>query len=875
MTNGVTDTDNNIGELEKITTLWKQYNNLINTLPTSYALDEEVPFINYVISDNIFNQNVPKNILITSNTILNIILPDNETIEFLITPNDFSSNSNYLNIQLLDDLFDNCDNILPGSKCNFENLGYNYLEYYYKKECYPTIHNTTNQLYTWFIPEPSNGRINNSNTKNLLKNTIAFLYDPYHNTYKYRLYIKLNEKFSPINFASYPYFAYLDYKSGFLYFYGGSRNGDNVTFTNIRSQYDTDPSPPYLSYIRYNGNTGFDNVEMSGNIKIDGSLNVSEDISINGTINNVKIKCNETNFTNSIGITNHSFANIRSQCSANTIIGVNAVNELRSGGDNSVFGYDAGKRITSGHNNTIMGSFSTQSLESGNYNVGIGSYSLYYTTGSFNTALGTSAGDQNVGGINNVYIGYNSGNPDRGQTNNNNEIVIGARTIGNGSDTVTIGNSEIKEYYFNTNPNSVIYGGSIKVNNNDATVVLTVKSTNITEDEVSPDMYKCMRLYGSSAYWWGIYINASGNNQAIKGGNEQTGDLIITYKETNENNAGVDDTGGGGDYEYGGFYFSSQNKYADEVDFTGQHRSLTNKNLNKEYYGLIVVSSGKFINLDNSIKPKINESLCVVELSKENNSKNVYGIISNKEENSDNFRTYKLGGFGQKLKKSSINEDRIIINSLGEGAIWVCNKNGSFNNGDYITSSVITGYGVKQDDNILYNYTVAKITCNCDFNLTKKYKQKIKQNKIEKIVKKQQTEIIKKTKVNEEIIFDESLNKYIKKKIVNEISEEIELYDEYDLYDESGNILQEKHKVNKFIDEIKYIYEIDYDENGDIIFEDDLDASGNPIYEYTYDTRFLDENANILSGEEEYLTRLNNGENVYIACFVGCTYHCG
>jgi len=64
-----------------------------------------------------------------------------------------------------------------------------------------------------------------------------------------------------------------------------------------------------------------------------------------------------------------------------------------------------------------------------------------------------------------------------------------------------------------------------------------------------------------------------------------------------------------------------------------------------------------------------------------------------------------------------------------------------------------------------------------------------------------------------------------------------------------------------------------YDENGDIVLEDDLHENGNIQYEY--DTRFLDENANILSGEEEYLSRLNNGENVYIACFVGSTYKCG
>ena len=66
-----------------------------------------------------------------------------------------------------------------------------------------------------------------------------------------------------------------------------------------------------------------------------------------------------------------------------------------------------------------------------------------------------------------------------------------------------------------------------------------------------------------------------------------------------------------------------------------------------------------------------------------------------------------------------------------------------------------------------------------------------------------------------------------------------------------------------------------YDDNGNIQYEDDLDLSGNQVYEYKFDTRFLDASSNILIDEEDYLTRLNNGENVYIACFVGCTYHCG
>ena len=60
---------------------------------------------------------------------------------------------------------------------------------------------------------------------------------------------------------------------------------------------------------------------------------------------------------------------------------------------------------------------------------------------------------------------------------------------------------------------------------------------------------------------------------------------------------------------------------------------------------------------------------------------------------------------------------RYEINSLGEGGIWVSDIAGDLENGDYICSSNIPGYGMKQDDDILRNYTVAKITQDCMFDL--------------------------------------------------------------------------------------------------------------------------------------------------------------
>ena len=137
------------------------------------------------------------------------------------------------------------------------------------------------------------------------------------------------------------------------------------------------------------------------------------------------------------------------------------------------------------------------------------------------------------------------------------------------------------------------------------------------------------------------------------------------------------------------------------------------------YVGLIVSSSGSYKNLqkeNSSVEDiTINESLPIVELAIEQKDKKVFGVISNKEDPNED-RTYSAGNFVSVLEKVA-GDERLIINSVGEGAIWVCDAAGNLENGDYITSSDVPGYGQKQDDDFLRNYTVAKITCDCDFDL--------------------------------------------------------------------------------------------------------------------------------------------------------------
>jgi hypothetical protein len=58
---------------------------------------------------------------------------------------------------------------------------------------------------------------------------------------------------------------------------------------------------------------------------------------------------------------------------------------------------------------------------------------------------------------------------------------------------------------------------------------------------------------------------------------------------------------------------------------------------------------------------------------------------------------------------------RTVVISLGEGQILVCKQNGQILNGDYICSSSREGIGMKQPDDILHSYTVAKATEDCLF----------------------------------------------------------------------------------------------------------------------------------------------------------------
>ena len=211
--------------------------------------------------------------------------------------------------------------------------------------------------------------------------------------------------------------------------------------------------------------------------------------------------------------------------------------------------------------------------------------------------------------------------------------------------------------------------------------------------------------------------------------------------------ASVETNANGGLMIYGGCYISTLYWYARFGSvyyrytigggsfFTGQHKTQPDnddikKNLD-DYVGKIMSSNDTGYTSHDTDGNKITgadaiyitEALPNCSLSCIDNDPCVFGIVTNApndiKPDNPNFLHDSDDMFQNSLYSS------VRVNSLGEGAMWVSNINGPIRNGDWITSSRIPGIGKRQDDIFMHNYTVAKATMSCDFDLTsEKYESK-------------------------------------------------------------------------------------------------------------------------------------------------------
>ncbi len=136
--------------------------------------------------------------------------------------------------------------------------------------------------------------------------------------------------------------------------------------------------------------------------------------------------------------------------SSNTALGNTALISNTAGDGNTATGYAALNANTTGSSNTSTGVQSMLNNDGGSFNTAFGRDALRNnTSGNNNVGLGFQAGRYIADGTgsaavidNSVLVGYNSKVHASGETN---QIVIGFNAIGNGSNTVRLGNTSITD----------------------------------------------------------------------------------------------------------------------------------------------------------------------------------------------------------------------------------------------------------------------------------------------------------------------------------------------------------------------------------------------------------------------------------------------
>jgi hypothetical protein len=358
----------------------------------------------------------------------------------------------------------------------------------------------------------------------------------------------------------------------------------------------------------------------------------------------------------------------------------------------------------------------------------VNTFSLYGSNSSFAmcnngvfiqsnlTVQGTTTFNSNlVISSNQIFVRSNITFYDNLTINSNSVINVGSNmTFSNNQTMVVKGSGELLVQQ-KMSTEDVFVHGKVSFCNNPLSVSSYLNWDNVTDPELQ-------YLYGSTIIQKNLFIGGMMYSAGMNVGNR-----IEFLSGTNQWNQYVQITSNQNPYLVFESSTGTRIKLGDDFtpelfNFTGKHRCSStivktvceNDDLFNTLIGRIVIASGRYQSLDNKEEIEIDEAIPIVEMAASAYDTRAFGVISGKELN-DNKRIYKLGNLH--FEKSKLDDDvKIIVNSVGEGAIWVCNLNGNLQNGDLITTSAVAGYGMKQNDNVIRSYTVAKITCDCDFD---------------------------------------------------------------------------------------------------------------------------------------------------------------
>lgn len=119
--------------------------------------------------------------------------------------------------------------------------------------------------------------------------------------------------------------------------------------------------------------------------------------------------------------------------------------------------------------------------------------------------------------------------------------------------------------------------------------------------------------------------------------------------------------------------------------------------------------------LNKRIKPEVGDLIedVDVEIIDENNAIGKYRIC----------KTPKCKNIIGAYTHTDEKEKWVLSNGIGEGVMNVCGKNGNIKQGDLLVSSSVKGKAMKQDDDLIRSYTVAKARQSVDFESETDVKQ--------------------------------------------------------------------------------------------------------------------------------------------------------
>lgn len=160
-----------------------------------------------------------------------------------------------------------------------------------------------------------------------------------------------------------------------------------------------------------------------------------------------------------------------------------------------------------------------------------------------------------------------------------------------------------------------------------------------------------------------------------------------------------------------GYDFYADGSGTNYGPFTGTHDSLVNKNVN-------FVTGDIVIDTQIIIKNGVSSTLSLVQTSTTANQPGALGIVCAQPKSlTSAVPAAYIDGFDPETGVPIINPQYEVdcdlynlmpVNAVGEGQINVCGEGGNIAVGDLIVTSSTPGKGMKQADNTMYSYTVAK-----------------------------------------------------------------------------------------------------------------------------------------------------------------------